>query len=115
MLIASATLAFVSLLVARSLPFVFPNFYTSIEGAAGTLFLSQFVIAAFLMLPSTVALGATLPLAASALPQGPIGGRIARLYSWNLIGSATGAVTASMLCLTAMRGRRGEGLSRSPD
>ena len=101
-LIASATLAFVSLLVARSLPFVFLNFYSSIEGAEGTLFLSQFVIAAFLMLPSTAALGATLPLAASALPQGPVGGRIARLYSWNLIGSATGAVTASVLLLASL-------------
>ena len=101
-LIASATLAFASLLVARSLPFVFLNFYASIEGAEGTLFLSQFIIAAFLMLPSTAALGATLPLAASALPEGPIGGRIARLYSWNLIGSATGAVMASVLLLASL-------------
>ena len=101
-LIASATLAFVSLIIARSLPFVFLNFYTSIEGADGTLFLSQFVIAAFLMLPSTAALGATLPLAASALPEGPVGGRIARLYSWNLIGAATGAVTASVVLLASL-------------
>lgn len=101
-LIASATLAFVSLIVARSLPFVFLNFYSSIEGAETTLFLSQFVIAAFLMLPSSAALGATLPLAASALPVGPVGGRIARLYSWNLIGSATGAVTASVLLLASL-------------
>ena len=101
-LIASATLAFVSLIMARSLPFVFLNFYTSIEGADGTLFLSQFVIAAFLMMPSTAALGATLPLAASALPEGPVGGRIARLYSWNLIGSATGAVTASVVLLASL-------------
>lgn len=101
-LIASATLAFASLLVARSLPFVFLNFYSSIEGAEGTLFLSQFVIAAFLMLPPSAALGATLPLAASALPEGPVFGRIARLYSWNLIGSATGAVTASVLLLASL-------------
>jgi len=101
-LVASASLAFVSLIVARSLPFVFLNFYSSIEGADGTLFLSQFVIAAFLMLPSTAALGATLPLAASALPPGPIGGRIARLYSWNLIGSATGAVSATVLLLASL-------------
>ena len=101
-LIASATLAFASLLVARSLPFVFLNFYTSFEGAEGTLFLSQFIIAAFLMLPCTAALGATLPLAAAALPEGAAGATIARLYSWNLIGSATGAVTASILLLASL-------------
>lgn len=99
LLIASATLAFASLVVARGLPFLFLNFYTSIADAEQTLFLSQFVIASLLMLPCTAALGATLPLAAAALPEGPIGGRIARLYSWNLIGSATGAVSASIVLL----------------
>jgi spermidine synthase len=99
LLIASATLAFASLIVARSLPFVFLNFYTSLEGAEGTLFVSQFVIATLLMLPCTAALGATLPIATAALPEGSAGGRIARLYSWNLIGSAAGAVTASVLLL----------------
>ena len=58
-LLLSATLAFVSLMVARRLPFLFLNFYTSFEGSEGTLFFSQFVIAALLMLPCTMALGAS--------------------------------------------------------
>ena len=101
-LAASATLAFVSLIIARSLPFVFLNFYTSIHGRDGTLFLSQFLIACFLMLPCTMALGATLPLAADALAEGGTAARIGRLYSANLLGSAVGAVTASVLLLASL-------------
>jgi len=104
-LIASATLAFASLIVARSLPFVFLNFYASIEGRDVTLFFSQFVIAGFLMLPCTMALGATLPLAADAMSKGPIGNvgrRIAKLYSWNLIGSALGALSASGILMSTI-------------
>ena len=101
-LASSAVLAFMSLLVARSLPFVFLNFYASIEGWEGTLFFSQFVIAALLMLPPTLALGAMLPFAADALPKGRLGAQVARLYSWNLIGSATGAVGASVLLLSSL-------------
>jgi len=101
-LVASAALAFFSLIVARSLPFLFLNFYTSIEGRDSTLFLSQFIIAALLMLPSTMALGATLPLAADALPKPRSSAHVAKLYSWNLIGSAAGATIASVLLLASL-------------
>jgi len=102
-LVLSATFAFVSLLVAQSLPFLFLNFYTSFEGSEGTLFFSQFVIAALLMLPCTMALGATLPLAVDALPRSSdLGGQLARLYSANLAGSALGALSASMLLLASL-------------
>jgi len=101
-LVASATLAFFSLIIARSLPFLFLNFYTSIEARESTLFLSQFIIAALLMLPSTMALGATLPLAADALPKPRTSAHVAKLYSWNLIGSAFGAITASVVLLASL-------------
>ena len=102
-LVASASLAFFSLIVARSLPFLFLNLYRSIEASEGTLFVSQFVIAACLMLPSTVALGATLPLAVDALPAGgELASQVARLYSFNLLGSALGAVSASILLLASL-------------
>ena len=105
-LVISATFAFVSLLVARSLPFLFLNFYTSFvgfEGREGTIFFSQFVIAALLMLPCTMALGATLPLAVDALPNSSdLGGQVARLYSANLAGSALGALSASVLLLASL-------------
>ena len=101
-LVASATLAFFSLIIARSLPFLFLNFYTSIEARESTLFLSQFIIAALLMLPSTMALGATLPLAADALPKPRTSAHVAKLYSWNLMGSAFGAITASVVLLASL-------------
>jgi spermidine synthase len=102
-LMLSAIFAFVSLLVARSLPFLFLNFYSSFEGSEGTLFFSQFVIAALLMLPCTMALGATLPLAVDALPSSSdLGGQVARLYSANLAGSALGALSASVLLLASL-------------
>ena len=53
------------------------------------------------MLPSTMALGATLPLAADALPKPRKSAHVAKLYSWNLIGSASGAITASVLLLAS--------------
>ena len=102
-LMLSATFAFVSLLVAQSLPFLFLNFYTSFEGSVRTLFFSQFVIAALLMLPCTMALGATLPLAVDALPKSSdLGGQVAHLYSANLAGSALGALSASALLLASL-------------
>jgi spermidine synthase len=102
-LLLSAIFAFVSLLVAQRLPFLFLNFYTSFEGSEGTLFFSQFVIAAFLMLPCTMALGATLPLAVDALPRSrDLGGQLARLYSANLAGSALGALSASVILLASL-------------
>jgi spermidine synthase len=100
-LIASAFLAFVSLIVSRSLPFVFLNFYTSFEGSPNALYVSQFVIACALMLPSTLALGATLPLGVDALGAKFSGARVAQLYSWNLVGSATGAIGASALLVAS--------------
>jgi spermidine synthase len=102
-LLFSATFAFVSLLVARRLPFLFLNFYTSFEGSQGTLFLAQFAIATLLMLPSTLALGAALPLAVDALPRAKdLGAQLARLYSANLAGSALGALSASILLLASL-------------
>ena len=102
-LLLSATFAFASLLIARRLPFLFLNFYTSFEGSERTLFLAQFVIAALLMLPSTMALGATLPLAVDALPRArDLGNQLARLYSANLAGSALGALAASLLLLASL-------------
>ena len=38
LLMGSAVLAFVSLIISRSLPFLFLNFYTSVDGNDGTLF-----------------------------------------------------------------------------
>ncbi len=102
-LLLSAGFAFASLLVSHRLPFLFLNFYTSIEESTSTLFFVQFVIAALLMLPCTLALGAMLPLAVDALPKSSdLGGQVARLYSANLAGSALGALSASVLLIASL-------------
>ena len=96
-------LAFVSLILARSLPLLFLNLYTSVQGTTA-LFATQFVVAALLMLPSTMILGATLPIAVLALPStaADVGQQVARLYAWNLLGSALGAIGASVLLLASL-------------
>ena len=106
LLIGSAGTGFVSLLVAQRLPFVFVDLYRlygSVEGRDPALFLIQFVAAALLMLPSTLCLGAMLPVATSVAPaDANLGRQVSRLYAGNLIGSALGALVASGLLLAAL-------------
>ena len=106
LLIGSAGTGFASLLVAQRLPFVFLDLYRlygSVEGRDPALFLIQFVAAALLMLPSTLCLGAMLPVATSVEPaDANLGRRVSRLYAGNLIGSALGALVASGLLLAAL-------------
>ncbi len=89
---------------ASRLPFLFLNFYTSFEGSEGTLFFSQFVIAALLMLPCTMALGATLPLAVDALPKPADLGRPASRGSTAPTSRArrSGPLSASVLLLASL-------------
>jgi spermidine synthase len=102
-LIGSAGFAFASLIIARSLPFLFLNLYTSFEGKENTLFFAQFLIASVLMLPCTMALGATIPFAVDALPSSSdVAAQVARLYAGNLAGSALGALGASALLLASL-------------
>ncbi|HXV61019.1 MAG TPA: tetratricopeptide repeat protein [Vicinamibacteria bacterium] len=99
-LVASAGFAFLSLVIARSLPFLFLNLYTSFDGRPGTLFASQFVIAGLLMLPSTLALGATLPLAIDTTRDtDDEGATVSHVYGANLLGSSAGALLASAFLL----------------
>ena len=106
LLIGSAGAGFASLLVAQRLPFVFVDLYRlygSVEGRDPALFLIQFVAAALLMLPSTLCLGAMLPVATSVAPaDANLGRQVSRLYAGNLIGSALGALVASGLLLAAL-------------
>lgn len=94
--------AFVSLLIARQLPFLFVKLYNSTAGSAPALFLSQFVISFLLMLPTTLCLGAMIPAAASfssSISKIEFGRQVSRLYTANLVGSAVGAATAAGLLI----------------
>lgn len=93
--------AYLSLPVGSLLPGLFLNLQRVDPGQETSLFATQFLVAALLMLPSSLCLGALLPVAASVpLPdRREPGERISRLYTANLVGSAAGAVLASAVLL----------------
>lgn len=103
LLLGSACTAFASLLVAPSLPFVFLDLYRSLGTQEQGPFLMQGVLSALLMAPSTLLLGALLPVATSAaLAAGDVGATVSRLYTGNLVGSAVGAAAASSVLLAGL-------------
>jgi spermidine synthase len=101
LLAGTAAGAWLSLPVGHALPRLFLSLHRASPGLGAGLFTAQFVVAAILMLPSALCLGAMLPVAASVpLPERrEVGDRISRLYTANLVGSATGAVLASAVLL----------------
>ena len=103
LLAGSAWAAFVSLYVGGRLPFLFLDLYRRVDGGAAGLFGVQFLLAAFLMLPATLCLGALLPVVVSVASRG-VRGRsvVSSLYAANLLGSAAGALAAVGLLLASV-------------
>ena len=102
LLAGSAWAAFVSLYVGGRLPFLFLDLYRWVDGGIIGLFGVQFLLAALLMLPATLCLGALLPVVVSV--AGRVGPRplVSSLYAANLLGSATGALVASGLLMASV-------------
>ena len=80
--------------------------------------LLRFVFGALLLLPPTLASGATLPAAAKAFVGPDIGGGVARLYGANVAGAAAGCFATSFLLIgllgypgTAVVGASANGLA----
>ena len=103
LLAGSAWAAFISLHVGGRLPFLFLDLYRWVDGGTMGLFGVQFLLAALLMLPATLCLGALLPVVVSVAARGA-GARpvVSSLYAANLLGSATGALVASGLLLASV-------------
>ena len=103
LLAGSAWAAFISLYVGGRLPFLFLDLYRWVDGGTTGLFGVQFLLAALLMLPATLCLGALLPVvvsvASSHARARPV---VSSLYAANLFGSATGALVASGLLLASV-------------
>ena len=98
--IGASAAAFLSLIVARRLPFAFLALHESLGAGSWMPFLTQFALSALLMAPATLLLGATLPVAVGTIERPRDLGRVvSRLYTANLLGSATGAVLASAVLL----------------
>jgi spermidine synthase len=105
LLAGSAWAAFVSLHVGGRLPFLFLDLYRWVGGGTTELYGVQFLLAAFLMLPATVCLGALLPIVVSlahASSREHARPMVSSLYAANLVGSATGALLASGLLLASV-------------
>ena len=102
LLAGSAWAAFVSLYVGGRLPFLFLDLYRWVDGGTTGLFGVQFLLAALLMMPATLCLGALLPVVISV--AGRVGARpvVSSLYAANLLGSATGPLVASGLLLASV-------------
>ncbi len=105
LLAGSAWAAFVSLWVGGRLPFLFLDLFRLVGGGTTELYGVQFLLAALLMLPATVCLGALLPVVVSLAPASiHVGARpvVSSLYGANLLGSATGALVASGMLLESV-------------
>ena len=102
LLAGSAWAAFLSLDIGGRLPFVFLDLYRWVAGGTTGLSVVQFLVAALLMLPATVCLGALLPVVVSVAST-RVGRRpvVSSLYAANLAGAATGALVASGLLLAS--------------
>jgi spermidine synthase len=104
LLAGSAGGAFLSLIVARGLPFFFVNLYRSFPERDTTLFVAQFVVSVLLMLPVTCCLGAMLPVTTSVSTSKrlELGRQVSWLYTANLLGSAAGAILAAALLVGSL-------------
>ena len=110
LLVGSACAAFVSLQVGGRLPVLFLSLFRWADGGSTAMYVAQFLLAAALMLPSTLCLGALLPVVVSLAPSrrgGDDHAVVSSLYAANLSGSAAGALMASGLLVA------GVGLSTS--
>ena len=103
LLAGSATTAFVSLHLGRTLPFLFLDLFRALPDGTISIFTIQIVLALLLMLPTTLCLGAMLPTAVAVVGgRRQIGRAVSRLYAANLFGSAFGAIVASVLLVTSV-------------
>lgn len=71
---------------------LYPSLYSILSPAPTAFLIAKLLLALFLLLPATIALGATLPVLASGLPQKQEGGkRLNVWYAANTAGAALGA------------------------
>jgi spermidine synthase len=103
LLVGSAWTAFLSLSVGGRLPLLFLDLFRSVDGGVNGLYGAQFLVAAVLMLPTTLCLGALLPVVVSVASRtAPGPSVVSSLYAANLLGSAVGALAASGLLLASV-------------
>ncbi len=96
LLLGSAWAAFLSLAVGPRLPYLFLDLFRVTDGGSW-LFAAQGALASALMLPTTLCLGALIPVAVSLAGGNGASVNVSSLYGANLLGSACGALLASAM------------------
>ena len=79
----------------KGYPLLYPSLYSILSPAPAAFLIVKLLLALLLLLPATIALGASLPVLASGLPQKQEGGeRLNVWYAANTAGAALGAALA---------------------
>ena len=102
LLVGSAWAAFVSLYVGGRLPFLFLDLYRWTDGGTTGLVGVQLLLALLLMLPTTLCLGALLPVVVSVASSAGTRSVVSSLYASTLLGSAIGTGVAAGLLLAGV-------------
>ena len=81
-----------------------PGVVRELEAGLGASVLADAAVSAFLLLPSTLFIGATFPLAVRILAQSTVQASpaSARIYAWNTVGAIVGALAAGFLLLPVL-------------
>ncbi|HET9482082.1 MAG TPA: fused MFS/spermidine synthase [Candidatus Polarisedimenticolia bacterium] len=94
--IGAGLTAFLGIYLFPELPWVFLKLFRGVGGSSPVFQVGRFLIAALVMLPPTLLLGAAFPLAAHAalLRRGEVSSPVAILYTANTIGAIAGSLVA---------------------
>jgi spermidine synthase len=96
------------LFTAGELPFFYVRLATALDPSPRGLLLVQVILAAAVMFPPTLGLGAMFPLTVSALGLARQSGAqrlVARAYAWNTVGAISGALLAGFWLLPLLGSR----------
>lgn len=95
-IIVQCGVAVASMLIYQLLPYVIPDTY----GLSGNI-----VLAILVLLPATIFIGATFPLAVRILAVDKLdaASSSARVYSWNTVGAILGATAAAFFVIPALK------------
>ena len=99
-----AVLVYGAMYAYGELPFAFVALYTAVERTPEWLWPAKLILAASVMLPPALLMGATFPfLVRIAARSAWLGGPVGRLYGWNTVGAVVGASVGGLLLLPNIR------------
>ena len=101
--IATAVLSVLALKVFGRLPELFLSWFGAANGAFTGTLVAQAGVVALMLLPPTVAIGASFPVAVRAVAVGPLAqSAFARVFAWMSAGNVLGVIVASVWLIPAL-------------